>query len=482
MKENAKKATFLFPDPLKPLLKGLLEAEIPLYAVGGMVRDQLLKRESKDLDLLVMAPNAAPKLLERAQAIGLKSFPLDQERGIFRGIYKGWIVDFTEPRAPTLDDDLFERDFTINALAVHITRNSIEHGGQVFDPTGGLGDLHRRRLRTARRRNIQDDPLRALRCYRFALVLGFQIEEETQELVEEGLCNLNRIAGERIAEELSTIFSHPLSHTLWTSMARRGTLPLVFPLLEQCQGDLTGKWYGCDLLFHQVGVLKGTETVLASLPLLVPAHWRDLRVLLTTRVEGGWTQGSLLKLAALLHDIGKPMCRRREGDKVVFWGHDRSGEALLDELIEQLKLGRAASSALKTHVREHMRMHLLARPGEISPKAKGRYLRDLGDSAPLTPLLSLADAWASSGDVGLFNLLPFVEEMVSFYYNNYLQQGEPIKPLLNGHRVMEILGIEPGPKVGQVLEMLIDAQLEGAITTPEEAEEWLRGLREEANV
>ena len=465
---------FFFPNPLKPLLLGLVEENIPIYAVGGMVRDQLLKRDSKDLDILVMAQNKACKLLEKAQSVGMRSFPLDVERGIFRGIYKGWIVDFTEPRAPTLMEDLAARDFTINALAVPINRESIRHGARVLDPTGGLRDISLKLIRTSRPENILEDSLRSLRCYRFMIKLGFRVEPQTEALVEEGLNHLNKVAGERISEELAFIFAHPLSHTIWNRLARRGTLTRVFPELAPCKGERTGKWYGTDLLFHLLGVLKGTEFVISDLSYLFSDFWRELSTLLHTKVEGEWTQLSLLKLASLFHDIGKPVCRKEKGEKVVFWGHDRSGEALAEGLIERLRLGRAASSALKTHVREHMRMHLLAQGGEVSKKAKGRFFRDMGDVAPLTPLLSLADAWASSGEVGLFTLLPFVEEVIHFYYNNYLQQGEPMKPLLNGHRVMEILGIDPGPSVGRAMEALLDAQLEGVVTTAEEAEEWLK--------
>jgi len=465
---------FLFPSPLKPLLRGLCEEGIPIYVVGGMVRDQLLGRESKDLDILVMAPGRAPGLLEQAEQLGMRSFPLDIERGIFRGIYRGWIVDFTEPRAPTIGEDLAARDFTIDALAVPITTDSLESGGTVLDPTGGVGDLSLRLIRTFRDQNILDDPLRALRCYRLSLVLGFGIESHTEALVEEGLKCLDRVAGERVSEELATVFGHPLSHALWTRLARRGVLTTLFPVLGNCQGDHTGKWYGCDLLFHHVGVLKGVEQVLLSLTHLFPEHQGELKRTLNTRVEGNWTHASLLKLAALFHDIGKPLCRRRLGDKVIFWGHDRSGEGLLHGLLEQLRMGRAASDALRTHVREHMRMHLLARPGEISPRAKGRYLRELGDVAPLTTILSLADAWASSGDVGLCTLLPFVEETVSFYYNTYLQKGEPMRPLLNGHRVMEILNLSPGPEVGRVMARLLDAQLAGEVSTEDEAERWVK--------
>ncbi len=473
---------FLFPNQLKPLLEGLMEVGIPLYAVGGMVRDQLLGRDSKDLDILVMVPSAVPRLTEKAQSLGMRSFPLDLERGTFRGIYQGWMLDFTEPRAPTLEEDLAARDFTINALAAPLTPETLRAGAPIIDPTGGIRDLVLRRVRTARARNIMEDPLRALRCYRFSLLLGFSVEQDTLALAEEGLQHLGEVAGERVSEELSLIFSHPSSHTLFKETARRGTLTTLFPSLDRCRGNLTGKWYGSDLLMHHVGVLKGTEIVLASLPSLIPDEWRPLRELLQTRVEGGWTHKALLKLSALFHDIGKPSCRRREGEKVVFWGHDRSGEALAQEVVEQLRFGRSAATLLRVHIREHMRMHLLARPGEISRKAKGRYLKDLGEAAPLTPLLSLADAWASSGEVGLFNLLPFVEEMVHFYYNHYLQQGEPIKPLLNGHRVMELLKLSPGPQVGEVMERLLDAQMEGTISTCQEAEEWLRSLARERDV
>jgi poly(A) polymerase len=472
-----KNRPFLFPDPLKPLLSGLIKEGIPLYAVGGMVRDQLLGRGSKDLDILVMAHGKAHKLLEKAQSFGLRSFPLDVDRGIFRGIYQGWIVDFTEPRAPTLEEDLAARDFTINSIAVTIDEAGINHGAEVIDPTGGLKDLNQRLIRTVRPENIIEDPLRALRCYRFSLKLGFKVEQSTETLVEEGLDRLGKVTGERKSEELSIIFSHPLSNTLWHRLARRGVITKIFPTLGVCRGEATGKWYGTDLLFHQIGVLKGIEMVILAIPSLFPHHKQELQTLVGSRVEGGWSQGALLKLASLLHDIGKPSCRREKGDKVVFWGHDRSGEALVEEVVEELKLGRSASNALKTHVREHMRMHLLAQGEEVSTRAKGRFFRDMGNVSPLTPLLSLADAWASSGDVGLLTLLPFVEDVISFYYNCYLQQGEPMKPLLNGHRVMEILGLSPGPAVGKAMDMLLEAQLEGRISNKEDAESWLREIK-----
>ena len=441
----------------------MVRARDGLYLVGGFLRDLLLGRESYDLDLLYMG-----NPLELLGDLDVTWFPLDRARGIYRAIWGEYQVDIAAPRDPTLEGDLLERDFTVNAMACSLKT------GILVDPWGGLGDLEARVLRAVTPWAMDEDPLRVLRAFRLSLQLAFSPTRDTLELAQRAAGGLGRVARERIKDELSLILGHPASGRALVEMGRWGVLEVLFPEVEEGKGLLQGKWLGGDLKEHLLGTLLALERILPFVDFFFPMHASSLKGMLAREVEGGMTVVKVLKLAALLHDIGKPSTLVPRGDDLTFWGHDREGGEQARRVGERLGLGNKGVDLLTTLVSNHMWLHLLARQKEVTPRARGRFFRRLGEGGCAVILLSLADALASSGEVGFYLLLSLAEEMVDFYYSRFLEDARLQRPLLNGHQVMELLSLSPGPRVGEVLRALLEAQSGGLVTTEEEAREFVK--------
>ncbi len=429
-----------------------------LFLVGGFLRDLLLGRDSKDMDLLYFG-----NPLDLLEGMPCPWFPLDPLRGIYRAICGGYQVDISAPKAPTLEEDLQERDFTVNAMAYSLSQK------QLADPWGGRRDMRLRRLRALTPWTFKKDPLRLLRTYRLSLLLGFSPTPDTLEMLRRDAHLLPQAAPERIREELSLILSHPLSSKAFYAMDACGALSHLLPEVEEGRGILQGKWCGTDLKGHLLGTLKALERILPFLSYLFPNHTFRMKGILKKKVEGGISMGVVLKLASLLHDIGKPPTMAERGEDLTFWGHDREGGVIAKGIGRRLGLGTNASTLLSLLIAHHMWIHLLARQDVITPKAKGRFFRRLGDKGVLVALLSLADTLASSGERGFFYFLPKVEELLSFYYTTFLSDERMQRPLLNGKEVMKILSLSPGPKVGEILKALVEAQEEGKVRNREEA-------------
>ena len=442
------------------------KAKGALYLVGGFLRDLLLGRDSKDLDLLYFGDPMT--LLE---GLPRSWFPLDPSRGIFRAIWDEYQVDIAAPRAQKLEEDLKERDFTVNAMAFSLSQDSL------IDPWGGREDLKNKRLRVLTPWAFREDPLRVLRTFRLALQLGFSPTSDTLELAKKWAGLLANVASERIREEISLILAHPQSFKAFLAMGSLGILGVLLPEVEKGQGILQGKWGGIDLKGHLLASLWALERLLPFLEGFFPHYAPKLRGLLGEEVEGGVSKEKVLKLASLIHDIGKPstMVKRPEG--LTFWGHDREGGEQAKEIGKRLGFGTRASDLLALLVEHHMWIHLLARQELITERAKGRFFRQLGENGILVSLLSLADALASSGERGFFYLLPHVTDLFSFYYDTFLSDTKLQRPILNGREVMKILGLSPGPMVGQVLGALLEAQTEGKVNNREEAVAFVKRLK-----
>jgi len=436
-----------------------------LYLVGGFLRDLLLSRDSKDLDLLYFGD---PRIL--LEGLPRSWFPLDPSRGIFRAIWDEYQVDIAAPRAQELEEDLKERDFTVNAMAFSLSQNSL------IDPWGGREDLKNKRLRVLTPWAFREDPLRVLRTFRLALQLGFSPTYDTLDLAERWAGLLVNVASERIRDEISLILAHPQSSKAFLAMGSLGILGVLLPEVEKGQGILQGKWGGIDLKGHLLASLWALERLLPFLESFFPHYAPKLRGLLGEEVEGGVSKEKVLKLASLIHDIGKPstMVKRPEG--LTFWGHDREGGEQAKEIGKRLGFGTRASDLLALLVEHHMWIHLLARQELVTKRAKGRFFRHLGKKGLLVGLLSLADALASSGERGFFYLLPHVRDMFSFYYDTFLSDTKLQRPLLDGREVMKILGLSPGPMVGQALRALLEAQAEGKVNNRKEAVAFVKNL------
>lgn len=477
-------------------LRPLFERETqPIYLVGGAVRDALLGRASPDLDFAV--PEQAVRLTFRvADALGVPAYVLDRERDTGRVVLPeaGTTLDFARFRGPSLEADLRDRDFTVNAMALPATAS---RDASVIDPLGGRADLQARRLRLTHERAILDDPVRALRALRLALSLNFSLSPETIAAVKAAVPYLHTVSSERVRDELLKLLQTANPDQAVVKMAELGLLAAVLPEIAALAEVEQSAPHHEPVLPHTVSVLRWLARVEAALepeanvddPAVVTisealADYAPALKAHLQRYEDGKVDGrTLLRLGALLHDVGKGETRTvEENGRVRFIGHEQVGARMAARRLRHLALSNKAVAHVRLVVANHMRPLLLAQTAaQPSRRAVYRFFRDAGSAGLDVSLLALADHLATHdgpGDPGQWQrLLAVITTLLGHYFERYEETIAP-PPLLNGGELMVALNLEPGPEVGRLLRLVEEAQAAGEVTTKEEAIQFARQSRQ----
>jgi putative nucleotidyltransferase with HDIG domain len=443
--------------------------------VGGAVRDARLgaRRRAAIRDLDVAVPRGAFALARRlADRVGGAFVPLDEARGAARVVAGDTRVDVTDFRAPTLEDDLRLRDFTVNALAVSLDALVARGRAAIVDPTGGLADLRARRLRVPDPHVLADDPLRALRGVRLEADLGLALTPATARAIRAIAPRLGTVSAERVRDEVLAILRLRRSGRAVRRLGALGLLRVVVPEVEAMRTSRQPAPHRFGVLEHSLRTLDGADRLLARLDGLVP-HGPDLAAHVQEALGGGIRRADVLKLAALLHDVAKPETRRAIAGRVRFFEHDTIGALRARAIGERLRLPDRAVALLERLVRHHLRPMHLAQAGQITRRARYRFFRDLGDDARDLLLLTLVDAAAVTG------ASPFAAwrraTVVRLLLGEWSEDAEvaATAPLVRGGDVMRRFGLPPGPDVGRLLRRAREAQDLGLVGTPEEALAWL---------
>ncbi len=451
---------------LAPFRDALLEAD-KIYIVGGAIRDAILGKETNDFDFAVSGKGI--EFAKRfAKGIGGKFVLLDEEEDEARVVYKEARlvvqneITFDFNGMDDIEDDLSQRDFTINAMAmdVRLMYNSefrIQNSEfRVIDPYNGAEDIKNRIIRMINKENLRKDPLRILRAFRLSSTLGFEIESNTLKVLNRLSKLLPNVAAERIRNELFLILNCASSYTILSSMASLKILDIIIkemhPMrkIKSVQSAKVAFGKSENLLDHSLLTVREIEQT----------HWSNE---ITARFFK--EKGTLLKLAALIHDIGKPSCYIKKDDgSVHFYGHEARGVELLENIKEELKLSNKETQVLKVLIAYHMRPHLLASSKDYSDKAIWRLVRDAGDETPGLLMLAQGDALASSGK-DIEDLNKVIKKALSIYSNT----REPkFKRLISGDDLIKI-GFTPGPIFKKILKKIEEAQIEGKLKTKQEA-------------
>lgn len=450
MEENF--ADKLQGSPFEQLSQAADELGKEAYVIGGYVRDLLLHRPSKDIDVVVVGSGI--EMAERfAKIIGKHA-----HLAVFRNFGTAQVkwgkdneVEFVgarkesyhrESRKPivedgTLEDDQNRRDFTINALALCLNK---ERYGEMLDPFGGLWDLDNQVIRTPLDPDItfSDDPLRMMRGIRFASQLGFFLELETFEAIERNKERINIISQERITDELNKIMASPRPSVGWNLLEKSGLLAIIFPELAALKGVETVEGRGHkDNFAHTMSVLDELAKVSDNL----------------------W-----LRWAALLHDIGKPRCKRY--DKRIGWtfhNHNFAGAKMVSGIFQRMKLPLGEPMKyVKKLVDLHMRPIVLSEE-EVTDSAVRRLLFEAGDD--IDDLMLLCDADITSKN----------QEKVKRYRKNFQLVREKLKaieekdrirnfqPPIDGNEIMQMFNLPGCSLVGELKASIKDAILDGII-------------------
>ena len=424
---------------------------IPAYAVGGFVRDRILDRPTKDIDIvclgdgLELATAFAHQFKPRPPVSLFKTFGTAQVKMEaieieFVGARKeSYSKDSRKPQVSpgSIEDDQNRRDFTINALAVELSENNF---GTIIDPFGGLQDVENRILRTplAPEQTFDDDPLRMMRAIRFATQLNFTITPETFAAIQKMADRIKIVSQERITDELQKIMMTAAPSKGWYLLKESGLLNHIFPLLLQLEGAETLDGIGHkDNFSHTLQVLDN-----------VAATSDDI-----------W-----LRWAALLHDIAKPKTKKFEtGFGWTFHGHEVVGARMVPKIFTQLKLPlNEKMKMVQKLVALHLRPISLTKE-TVTDSAVRRLLFDAGEDIDFLMLLCAADI-TSKNKVKVKRYLQGFD-----YVKIRLQEVEEKdnirnwQPPITGEIIMELFAIMPSKPVGIIKDAIREAILDGII-------------------
>lgn len=456
--------TAAFHDPLIGRIAELFSPDD--YLVGGCVRDFCRGVPPADFDIVSFGDvwTLAGKIALR---LGSRAFWMDKARAIAR-IAPGEPpvrIDVCAPKAATIAADLAERDITINAMALHPATQAL------LDPLGGLADLEQRRIRVIAEKNLADDPLRILRCLRFCLQLDFSLTEETDSALRLQAPRLTTVAPERIKQELDAALANPRGARIFELIQRYG-LPL-FPQYVDIDQGTHHRW---PLIRHAVLAALEAENLLDKAETFLPG----IGAYFTEQIEDNLPRSSILKLAAFLHDIGKPQAHTLDADGAVhFYGHAQVGARQTADILKSLRYANQTVRIAAGIVEHHMRVLELAVSGVITNRAMHRFLSATTGFVPEILLLTIADAEATGKDPAYAGARPDIEAVVRRIWTYYREAFSVARqaPLLSGHDVMQALGIPPGPPVGKALLMVEEARADGLIQNRDEALAYLKKHR-----
>ncbi|MEZ4826678.1 MAG: HD domain-containing protein [Bacteroidia bacterium] len=432
------------------------EMELKAYVIGGYVRDILLERPSKDIDIVVAGRgiDLAKKFAERAKTRDVVTY---ENFGTAMVRFEEWEVEFVGARKESylrnsrkpiveegsLYDDQLRRDFTINALSISLND---EDFGKLIDPFNGIGDLENKLIRTPRQPDItfSDDPLRMMRAIRFASQLGFEIENETFAGIRNNRKRISIISQERITDELNKIILSKTPSRGFLLLDQCGLLELIFPELAAMKGiDYVNGRGHKDNFLHTLKVLDNVASISDNL----------------------W-----LRWVAILHDIAKPLTKRYEqGIGWTFHGHEDRGARMVPSIFQRMKL---PMSEPMRYVQKLVKLH--QRPislvsEEVSDSAIRRIVVDAGED--LDDLLDFCRCDITSKN----------ERKVERFLRNYAELEQRIReveerdnlrnwqPPVTGDMIMEAFHLSPGIIIGQIKNDIREAILEGTIPNDQEA-------------
>ena len=445
------------------------------WIVGGALRDELLGRPVRDVDIAV-AGDPAP--LARAIADNVRGpvFQLSEAFGAWRVIDRrgGKVWDFAPLQGETIEEDLARRDFTVNAMArpAEVLHDLGSAEGDLIDPLGGRADLEARVLRVLGREAYEQDPLRPLRLARFAAELGFEPDPETERLTAEAAPAAARAAGERVFAELRRLV---IADGVLAGLAladRLGLLRAVLPELTDLHDVEQSQYHHLDVYNHTLEVLAAQIDLEGRLHTVFDApDAARLERTLAEPLADELTRAQALRFGALLHDIGKPATRATRPDgRITFMGHDRLGEEMVRSICRRLRTSDRFARFLEGLTRHHLVLGFLVHERPLDRRQVYRYLARTTPVEVEVTLLSCADRLATRGrraEAATEAHLDLARQLMHAALD-WREHGPPGVPI-RGDELARELGIEPGPGLGRLLAELTEAAYAGEVATRKDA-------------
>lgn len=442
-----------------------------IFLVGGAVRDMYLGRQVADYDFACQE-NALLLAKRLALEIGATYVPLDEEYDIARVVIKQddkhIFLDFAGLKGNDIIADLNNRDFTINALAIPLGED-ISH---IIDPLNGKKDIDERRITAISEANLLADPVRILRGIRLAVQLEYTIDDTSMALFIKHAMLVSISSPERIREELIRAFEYNAYKSI-ILMKETNLIKAVFPELHRESGVIQNKYHTLDVWLHTVEVVHQLEVSVLNDSKIINS---EIKAYLDEEIVTGRTNKTLLKLSALLHDVGKPVVKNTHPQKgVIFWNHDNVGSVIARKIVKRLAFSKKEVQIVTTIVRNHMRPLFIAK-ANANEKAYYKFFNDTDINGVGIILHALADAnGGKTKDEEKEKILyKTAQKMLNYYFEVYLIQKKA--PLINGKDILFLKPHIPERKIGAILKQINELRADGKLTTRDEALIYLENI------
>jgi poly(A) polymerase len=447
-------------------------ADEPAWLVGGAVRDRLLGRPTDDYDVAV---GGDARRLARALARSTDAhvFALSETFGVWRVVARDhhWQVDVLPLAGRSIEMDLAQRDFTINAIA-----EPLDDRGYV-DPFGGVDDLHGRVLRMVSAAAFAHDPLRTLRLPRLACELDFAVDPGTAAAAAARASGLAAVAPERIFAELKRIVIADRALAGLELMDVVGATDVVLPELTEMRGVEQSPYHHLDVHEHTRLVLASTIELSRDPEEWFGPHAAAVARFLDEPLANELTRGQALRFGALLHDVAKPRTRRVTAEgRITFIGHDVVGAEVAANVLTRLRVSDRLREHLAALTRNHLRLGFLVHETPIGRRAIYRYLRACEPVQVDVTLLSVADRLATRGRGSDEAIARHVELARDLLGEALAWREVRPRPPVRGDELARAVGLRPGPELGQILQELEEASFVGEISSPEQAIDRARSI------
>ena len=441
------------------------ENDYDVYIVGGFIRDLILKREKNEIDFLVVG-DGVQYARSLAKKLGIKKIDIFRNFGTAHIRYGDFDLEFVgarkesyrrESRKPevikgTFEEDISRRDFTINTLAVSISKKDF---GTLIDEFNGFRDIKNRLIKTPLDplKTFDDDPLRILRAFRFASQLKFRVDDSILQAAGEMRERLNIVSQERITDEFLKILASPQPSTGLRLLYKSGVMAIIFPEVANLGGvDQRKEYHHKDVFLHTSEVVDNVAKV----------------------SDNVW-----LRFVALVHDIAKPQTKRFvNGIGWTFHGHEEIGARMMKSIFEKMKLPLSKLEYVEKLVRLHLRPIALAKE-EVTDSAIRRLIVSAGEDLEDLITLCRADITSKNKDKVDRYLENYEKVMKKVWEVEEKDKLRAFQSPVRGETIMEVCNLTPSKKVGDIKRAIEDAILDGIIgNNYEEAYEYLLRIKD----
>ncbi len=444
-----------------------------IYLVGGIVRDLLAGRPPADIDLVVAGDivRAAGQIAEKTGGsvidLGKKGFET------LRVASPETTIDITTLEHPTIETDLLQRDFTINAMAYDVKAQ------RLVDCTDGRADMQQKMIRMVSPAAFEKDPARLVRAYRMAAVMHYTIDDGTEAAIGRHRHLVGSVAGERVWAELVKIFSTADSASVIMRMVASGLLTAIFPELTPAVGCTQNRHHAFDVFDHSLRVYDALESLLpdggARFPRLIGIAG-DVQLS---------EHAAMLKYAALLHDVGKPATRQVDRDgRIRFPGHAAKSAAIATGISRRLRLSNRQRHVSDAIIRHHIRplfLYLASENGSLNRTGTVRFFKRCSDLTLPIIVHAMADIMAKGEgmqdrDSGFLN---FCDGLLDAYID-YKKRQAAVPPLISGNDLISVFSLSPSARFKLILNRVDEGRLSGELATRDQALKWVGTYLEES--